>query len=212
LVQISYNKIPLNCKNIFFALPTTAERFWTIPNVLSLYRIVIFPFVLWLILSGKEYLFTTFITISFITDFLDGFIARRFNMQTDIGVKLDSWADFGTYILAFIAIGIFKWPVIKPHAMMLYVFAAVMGLSYLIVFAKFKGLIGLHTYMFKVTGYLQGAFIVALFVWGFYLLPYYVCLAWGTLACVEEIIIILMLKQAKMNVKGLYWLLQNKNS
>lgn len=193
-------------------MPTTAQRFWTIPNVLSLYRIIIFPFVLWLILSGKEDLFTIFITISFITDFLDGFIARTFNMQTDIGVKLDSWADFGTYILAFIAIGVFKWTVIKPHATMLYVFAAVMIFSYILVFVKFRGIVGLHTYMFKITGYLQGTFIVALFVWGFYLLPYYICLTWGILACVEEITIILVLKQPKMNVKGLYWLLQNKTS
>ena len=133
-------------------------------------------------------------------------------MQTTIGVKLDSWADLGTYILAFIAIGLFRWQQIKPHATMLYVFAGIMVLSYIIVFVKFKGLIGLHTYMFKITGYLQGAFLVSLFVWGFYLLPYYVCLAWGTIACVEEIIIILMLKEAKANVKGLYWLLQNKNS
>ncbi|MGZ3924866.1 MAG: CDP-alcohol phosphatidyltransferase family protein [Flavisolibacter sp.] len=191
---------------------TTAERFWTIPNVLSLYRIIIFPFILWLILSARQDMFAIFFSISLVTDFLDGFIARRFRMQTQIGVKLDSWADLGTYILAFIAIGLFKWQEIKPHALILYVFAGVMALSYLIVFVKFKGLIGLHTYMFKITGYLQGAFLISLFVWGFYLLPYYVCLAWGTLACVEEIIIILMLKEAKVNVKGLYWLLQNNNS
>jgi cardiolipin synthase (CMP-forming) len=212
LLVLSYNKIPLNCKNILPALPTTAERFWTIPNVLSLYRMIIFPFILWLILSSKENLFTIFITISFITDFLDGFIARTFNMQTNVGVKLDSWADLGTYILAFLAIALFKWPLIKPHAGMLYLFGGIMVLSYIIVFVKFKGLLGLHTYMFKITGYLQGAFIVGLFVWGFYLLPYYVCLAWGTLACIEEIIIILMLKQPRMNVKGLYWVLQNQDS
>lgn len=191
-------------------MTTTNERFWTIPNILSLYRIIIFPFVLWLILSKNENLFAVFITISLITDFLDGFIARRFKMQTTIGVKLDSWADLGTYILSFIAIGLFKWQDIKPHSLVLYVFAGVMALSYLAVFVKFKGLIGLHTYMFKITGYMQGAFIISLFVWGFYLLPYYVCLIWGTLACIEEIIIILLLKEPRMNVKGLYWILQKE--
>lgn len=94
---------------------------------------------------------------------------------------------------------------------MLYVFAGIMALSYLIVFVKFKGLIGLHTYMFKITGYMQGAFLISLFLFGFYLLPYYICLVWGTLACIEEIIIILILKEPKMNVKGLYWILKNKD-
>lgn len=192
-------------------LKTTAERFWTIPNVLSLYRILVFPFILWLILSDNQKLFALFITISLISDILDGFIARTFNMQTKIGIKLDSWADLGTYILAFLAIYLFKWNEIQPYSLMLLVFAAVMILSYAVVFIKFKGLIGLHTYLFKVTGYLQGAFIVSLFLWGFYLIPYYICLTWGTLACIEEIIIILILKKPQSNVKGLYWVLKNKN-
>ena len=193
-----------------FTLAATAERFWTIPNILSLYRIVIFPFILWLIFSGKENLFAVFITISLLTDFLDGLIARTFKMQTNIGAKLDSWADLGTYILAFLAIGLFKWQEIKPHSLLLYIFTVAMVSSYALVFVKFKGLIGLHTYMFKVTGYLQGTFIVILFLAGFYLLPYYICLTWGILACIEEIIIISILKEPKMNVRGLYWILKSK--
>lgn len=193
-------------------MKTTTERFWTIPNVLSLYRILVFPFILWLILSGNEKLFAVFITISLISDLLDGLIARTFKMQTNIGVRLDSWADLGTYILAFLAIGLFKWQEIKPYSFMLYVFAGVMTLSYVLVFVKFKALIGLHTYMFKLTGYLQGAFIISLFLWGFYLVPYYMCLVWGTLACMEEILIIIILKEPESNVKGLYWVLKNRSN
>jgi cardiolipin synthase (CMP-forming) len=193
-------------------LKTTAERFWTIPNILSLYRILVFPFILWLLLSGNEKLFALFIIISLISDLLDGLIARTFKMQTNIGARLDSWADLGTYILAFLAIGLFKWEEIKPYSFMIYLFAAIMALSYAVVFVKFKGLIGLHTYMFKLTGYLQGAFIISLFLWGFYVMPYYICLTWGTLACIEEIIIILILKEPRSNVKGLYWVLKNRNN
>lgn len=192
-------------------MKTTTERFWTIPNILSLYRILVFPFILWLILSGNEKLFTLFITISLITDLLDGLIARTFKMQTKIGALLDSWADLGTYLLAFLAIGLFKWEEIKPYSFVLYLFAFIMALSYILVFVKFKALIGLHTYMFKFTGYLQGAFIISLFVWGFYLVPYYICLVWGILACIEEIIIILVLKEPQSNVRGLYWVLKNGN-
>jgi CDP-diacylglycerol--glycerol-3-phosphate 3-phosphatidyltransferase len=131
-------------------------------------------------------------------------------LQTKLGAKLDSWADMGTYILAFLAIYLFKWQEISPHSLMFFLFAGIMALSYLVVFVKFKGLIGLHTIMFKITGYVQGAFIVSLFLWGFYLLPYYFCLIWGSLACIEEIIIILILKKPESNVKGLYWVLKNR--
>jgi cardiolipin synthase (CMP-forming) len=193
-------------------LRTTTERFWTIPNILSLYRIIIFPFILWLILSDKEKLFAVFITISLVSDILDGAIARSFHLQTKIGARLDSWADTGTYLLAFLAIYLFKWQEIKPYSFLLVLFAFVMLLSYVIVFVKFRDLIGLHTYMFKLTGYLQGAFIISLFLWGFCLLPYYICLIWGILACLEEILIILLLKEPRSNVKGLYWVLKNKKS
>ena len=188
----------------------TTERFWTIPNILSLYRIVIFPVILYLLLRKNESLFAIFITISLITDILDGLIARVFRMQTRIGAKLDSWADTGTYILAFIAVYLFRWKEIKSEWIILVVFFTVWILSYVVVLTKFKGLIGLHTYLFKITGYLQGAFIVILFLFGYNVWLFYVCLVAGILACMEEIIIILMIKQPVSNVKGLYWILKNK--
>ncbi|MDJ1469786.1 CDP-alcohol phosphatidyltransferase family protein [Xanthocytophaga flava] len=186
-----------------------SNSFWTIPNILSLYRIVIFPFIFYLILTQQEFLFSIFITISLVTDILDGWIARTFKLQTEIGAKLDSWADLGTYILAFLAIYIFKWSDIKPHSMILVLFFVFWLVSYLYVFYKFRGLIGLHTYMFKLTGYFQGGFIVYLFLFGFQPIVFYFALIWGTIACIEEIIIIALLREPKTNVKGLYWVLKN---
>jgi CDP-diacylglycerol--glycerol-3-phosphate 3-phosphatidyltransferase len=131
-------------------------------------------------------------------------------MQTQIGAKLDSWADTGTYILAFIAIYLFKWEEMKNEWMMLLVFFVMWIVSYVVVLIKFKGLLGLHTYLFKITGYLQGAFIVSLFMFRFYAGLFYLCLCVGTLACVEEIIIISMIRRPTSNVKGLYWILKKK--
>jgi phosphatidylglycerophosphate synthase len=185
--------------------------FWTIPNILSLYRLIIFPFILYLIIRHNESLFSVFITVSLITDILDGLIARVFHLETKIGAKLDSWADTGTYILAFLAVYFFKWNEFSEHYYPLLLFLLVMIASYVLVFAKFKGLIGLHTYLFKITGYLQGGFIVILFTSGFYTWFYYVAVSFGILACIEEIIIILMISQPRTNVKGLYWVIKNGN-
>jgi len=189
---------------------TNSERFWTIPNILSLYRIIIFPFILYLLLIKNERLFALFITISLVTDILDGLIARIFKMQTQIGAKLDSWADTGTYILAFIAIYLFKWDEMKNEWMLLLVFFIMWMITYVVVFIKFKGLLGLHTYLFKITGYLQGAFIVTLFMFKYYTGLFYLCLCVGILACLEEIIIISLIRRPMSNVKGLYWVLKNK--
>jgi len=187
------------------------ERFWNIPNTLSLYRLVVFPFILWLIITGRQDLFAIFIAISLFTDFLDGIIARVFNMQTKIGARLDSWADTGTFICSFLAIWFFKWNFIKPYEWMWWMFFSAWFLSYIVVLVKFRGLIGLHTYLFKITGYLQGAFIVCLFLIDFYAWLFYIALGVGTLACLEEIAIIFILDKPMVNVKGLYWVLKNKH-
>jgi cardiolipin synthase len=145
-----------------------------------------------------------------VTDILDGLIARAFKMQTKIGAKLDSWADTGTYILAFIAIYLFRWKEIKNEWVILLIFFVTWVISYAFVLIKFKGLIGLHTYLSKITGYLQGGFMVILFLFGYNVWLFYLCLCAGILACIEEIIIIMMIGQPMSNVKGLYWILKNK--
>ena len=188
------------------------EKFWNIPNTLSLYRLLIFPLILTWIFTGKENLVAVFIVISLFTDWLDGIIARAFNMQTRIGARLDSWADTVTYVCALLAIYFFKWEEIKPHVTIFYSFLAVWLLSYFVVFAKFRNLIGLHTYLFKSTGYVQGAFLITLFLAGFYPWLFYLSMCVGIVACLEEIIIILYINEPMMNVKGLYWVLKNKSN
>ena len=76
-----------------------------IPNILSIFRIILIPLVAWLILF--DYFLHALITTLFIavSDFLDGFIARVFNAQSEIGSYLDSIADKAFIISAYMLIG-----------------------------------------------------------------------------------------------------------
>lgn len=76
-----------------------------IPNILSILRIILIPLVAWLILS--DYFLYALITTLFIaiSDFLDGFIARIFNAQSEIGSYLDAIADKAFIISAYMLIG-----------------------------------------------------------------------------------------------------------
>lgn len=68
----------------------------TIPNVISLLRICIIPVFISLYFSSKtdHYLLALLvIVISAVTDVVDGFIARKFNMVSDVGKVLDPIAD-----------------------------------------------------------------------------------------------------------------------
>ena len=66
----------------------------TIPNILSLFRIALIPVFIWTYCIKQQYLVTAGILIlSGLTDTADGFIARRFNMVSDVGKALDPIAD-----------------------------------------------------------------------------------------------------------------------
>ncbi len=66
----------------------------TIPNLLSVIRLLLIPLIIWLYCGKKDHVAALIvIVISAITDILDGKIARRFHMVSDIGKVLDPVAD-----------------------------------------------------------------------------------------------------------------------
>ena len=66
----------------------------TIPNVLSLLRIALIPFIVWSCCGLRQYGVTAaLLLLSAITDVADGFIARKFQMVSDLGKILDPIAD-----------------------------------------------------------------------------------------------------------------------
>ena len=78
---------------------TVSDRVWTVPNVLSMVRLVFVPIFLWLILTGQDNWAVVVLTLSGITDYLDGKIARRYNLVTRFGQLLDPVSD-RLYILS----------------------------------------------------------------------------------------------------------------
>lgn len=85
---------------------TGEDRIWTVPNVLSMVRLALVPVFLVLVVSGQDALALLTLVVSSLTDYLDGWIARRFDQMTRLGRILDPAADrlyiFATVIgLAF---------------------------------------------------------------------------------------------------------------
>jgi Phosphatidylglycerophosphate synthase len=187
------------------------ENIYTIPNFLSLYRLLLFPYILYLGISRQEQLFAILLTINLITDVLDGLIARTFNMQTELGARLDSIADFSTYIAAIAGVFFFKASDFHLHLVSFYFFIFLLCFAHILSLIKFGRLPSLHLYSWKIGGYIQGAFFITLFLFGFYLVFYYIMIVWGILAFCEHIIIQLIIKKMPSNAKGLYWVLRNKN-
>ncbi len=77
-------------------------RVWTVPNVLSMVRLLGVPVFLWLVL-GPEWdgWALLLLAVSGVTDFLDGYLARRLGQFSQLGQILDPVAD-RLYILAVV--------------------------------------------------------------------------------------------------------------
>lgn len=83
-----------------------------IPNLLSFFRVLLIPIIIMSYIKYNNTILTVgIITLSGVTDILDGYIARHYNMISDIGKIIDPMADKLTQasILACLA---FKFPII----------------------------------------------------------------------------------------------------
>jgi cardiolipin synthase (CMP-forming) len=183
-----------------------------IPNLITIYRLLAFPLILYFALAGKESFFAIFLVVNLLTDAIDGFIARRFKMETEIGAKLDSFADNLTYLLVFLGIYIFKLDEILPYKVSFLVFIGCLLFTVFFSLVKFRKFPSFHMYITKIGGYLQGAFFICLFTVGFIAPFYYFVITWGILGAIESIAIQLVIPEMRSNVKGLYWVLKEKKA
>ena len=69
-----------------------------IPNILTIIRFLLIPAIIIFCLQQNYILAIIFLTISGITDILDGLIARKYNLITDFGKLMDPLADKATQV------------------------------------------------------------------------------------------------------------------
>lgn len=111
------------------------NQIFTIPNILTMFRIVLIPFILWMFFIGQYYISAGLIVLSGITDLLDGFIARRFNMISPLGKALDPIADKLTLLSIIISLCVYSKEILFI-CIVFVVKETVMGIEGLIVIRK----------------------------------------------------------------------------
>ena len=77
-----------------------------IPNLITLGRVALVPFVIWLIINDRHAEAFAFFLLAGISDGVDGFLAKRYNWQTELGAYLDPLADKLLLVSLFVALGI----------------------------------------------------------------------------------------------------------
>lgn len=78
----------------------------SIPNIITLGRLILVPVIVWLMLAGyKQAAFLAFL-IAGISDAADGYLAKRYNMETELGAYLDPLADKMLIVCIFVTLGL----------------------------------------------------------------------------------------------------------
>ena len=73
---------------------TLKQEIFTLPNILSFFRLFMIPLIVWLYTVKQRYILTlVMVAVSAVTDVVDGRIARKYNMVSEIGKVLDPVAD-----------------------------------------------------------------------------------------------------------------------
>jgi len=73
------------------------QKIYSIPNLLSMARLVLVPVLIALAVAAKAQMFLMVLAVSLLSDAFDGYLARKLNQATELGAKLDSWGDVLTY-------------------------------------------------------------------------------------------------------------------
>ncbi len=112
------------------------KKILTIPNLLSLFRLCLIPVIVWLYCVKEDYLWTfVILIISGITDVVDGFIARHFNMVSDFGKAFDPVADKLTQIAMLYCL-VTRFPLMKLPLILLVIKETVIGITSLLTIKK----------------------------------------------------------------------------
>ena len=81
-------------------------RSLSIPNLITLARILLVPVVVWAISSGAMWIAFVLFLAAGVSDAVDGFLAKRFGMTTELGAYLDPLADKALIVSIYVTLGI----------------------------------------------------------------------------------------------------------
>jgi phosphatidylglycerophosphate synthase len=175
----------------------------TLPNLLTGFRFVAAPGLLWLAWQNHGIAFMILLAIAFLTDLLDGLAARLTGQVSQFGATLDSWADVITYLT--ISLGCWwLWPdVVRRELIFVGLIVASCLLPAITGFSKFGRFTSYHTWGVKIAAASMGLSLYVMFLGG-PAWPFRVAAVICILAAIEEIALTLLLSEPESNVRSVW--------
>jgi phosphatidylglycerophosphate synthase len=182
----------------------------TLPNLLTGFRFVAAPGLLWLAWEGHGIAFMILLAFAFFSDLLDGLAARLTGQVTQFGATLDSWADVISYLT--IAIGCsWLWPdVVHRELFFVVLIVASCLLPAFAGFSKFGCFTSYHTWGVKIAAASMGLSLYVLFFGG-PAWPFRVAAVICIIAAIEEIVLTVLLSEPESNVRSVWDVLKRSS-
>ncbi|MFL1012196.1 CDP-alcohol phosphatidyltransferase family protein [Flavisericum labens] len=176
----------------------------------SFYRIIAAPVLAVFILLDWRLIFAFFLSISYATDAIDGFLARKLNITSPRGSQLDSFGDQITLIIGLAGLFYFETEFIKTNSTLIGIAFIPYIAQMLIAYFKYGKATAFHTYLAKASAVIQSVFIL----WSLFFTPeyalFYIMIAMGILETIEEISLIFMYDEWVSDVKSIFWAKKDK--
>ena len=124
-----------------------------IPGVLVISRLIAGPLLLWAALTGqnRDWLLTILIYV-FVSDVVDGMIARQLKVVTAKLRVADSWADTSFYGCVALAVWLRHHPLLGPFMLPLWIVLGIMAVNWIVAMLKFGRALSFHAYSSKIWG------------------------------------------------------------
>lgn len=180
-----------------------------LPNLISVLRLLMAPVLLYLAVTQRPGIFIAVLLFTEFTDVLDGYLARRLNLVSQLGAQLDSWGDFFIYSTMAISAWLL-WPeIIIENKIYVIILIASFTIPVLIGLIKFRKLTSYHTLSVKVSVVIVVIAYILLFT-GIVSWPFKLAAICALYAGIEEILITLLSHEAKtVDVKSIWHVLKN---
>lgn len=183
---------------------------FNIADWFSFYRILAAPFLLALIWFDQQLIFTWLLFISYSTDAIDGYLARKLKITSPRGSQLDSFGDQITLIVGLSGLFYFETEFIKTNLILILIAFVPYIIQMVMAYIKYGKATAFHTYLAKLSAMVQSVFIL----WSLFFSPeyslFYIMIVIGLLETFEEITLIFMYDKWASDVKGIYWAQRDK--
>jgi len=183
---------------------------YNIADWFSFYRIFAAPFLIILIWLDLQLIFTWLLLASYLTDAIDGFLARKLKITSARGSQLDSFGDQITFIIGLIGLFYFENEFIKTNLTLILIAFVPYGIQMLIAFYKYGKATAFHTYLAKTSAIVQSVFIL----WSLFFNPeyplFYIMIIIGILETIEEVSLIFMYDNWVSDVKSIFLAFKDK--